>query len=142
MTHSPAHVTAYLLELLELGSIGGATWPVRVGKEPDTPDNCLTTYNTAGRDQGRLMRNGARKEMFGVMIRVRSSNEPDGAAKAYAIAEAIDLVYQRYVTVDGTQYFVHSASRPSSVLANGEELGISKRRVFTVNILLNVRQVT
>src|SRR5688572_13398595 len=95
LLHSPGEVVAYLLVELGLGATptnppaSPATWPVYAEGEPDTPDNCITVYTTAGRSDGRSMIDGELFEHYGVQIRIRGRTQTDGWQKASAVRKAI-----------------------------------------------------
>lgn len=141
LSHSPAAIVRKMLVDLGLGNAHTSlTWPVFVSAEPDMPDNAITVYDTAGRDHGRVMQ-GERQGMRGVQVRVRATHPAIGYAKADAVAMALDGVYQRAVSVDGAAYQVHAITRTGDISALGKEAPDSRRSLFTLNALINVRAV-
>lgn len=143
LPHSPADVLRTLLVQLGLGGDPAALplppWPVYVASEPGEPDQVLTCYDTAGRDLGRVMATGERVEMHGTQIRVRAGTHAEGWAKAHAVARALDEgVYDEPVTVGGVAYLVHSVSRTGTVFSAGRDAPASARRIFTVNVLVDL----
>lgn len=152
LTHSPADVLRHCLISLGYGVIPSvsAVWPIFCDSEPDKPDNCITLYNTQGKESGRTMTDGERQEFPGFQVRVRCVNPVDGFAKARAIAVALDEeVYDEGVTVNpdtgsttSENYLLHSVSRSSQVIPLGKETPTSKRNVFTVNGVFSLRQLT
>jgi hypothetical protein len=145
LAHSPADVIGQLLVALGLGTdpTAGGAWPVYVSDEPDSPDSCLTVFDTSARDRGRLMATGQRVEMHGFQVRVRSTTHPVGYTKARAVAVALDEdVYQTAVTLGGHVYMVHSVSRSSDVIPLGKELPRSERSIFTINATGTIRMVS
>lgn len=143
MTHPPEKILGQLLRDLGLGSaVGGAgTWPVFVGSEPTNPDEAITVFGTVGRLQGRTNPDKEMSEMPGGQIRVRSGMYEIGSAKARAIADALDAVYRQIVIVVGVQYLIQHVGRTTPVLPIGTESATSKRQVFTVNVLMSLRQL-
>jgi hypothetical protein len=134
--HSPADVLRYLLIQLGLGTApsSGGAWPVYAADEPATPDNCITVYDTQGRDAGRIMNTGEREEYPGFQVRVRSLDHPTGALKANQIADALDTAVRlTNVTVETYTYLVYCVSRTGNVLAAGKESPTSKRKLFFIN---------
>lgn len=118
-----------------------AVWPVFVGLEPSSPDNCITVYDTVGEKNGRVMTTGEMQLHHGIQVRIRAVDHPTGFTKARAIAVALDEeVYGADVFIDDGQrpastYRVHSYTRRSGVFALGDESPNSKRQLFTVNLV-------
>lgn len=143
LTHSPADVLRHLLVELGQGvlpSVGG-DWPIYVGAEPNTPDSVVTLYDTAGRDDGRVMSDGERQEHHGVQIRLRDPDHQSGYLKARAVALALDQdIAQSEQTIAGTTYTVHAVSRTTDVISLGKEVPKSKRNLFTINVVVALRQ--
>jgi Bacteriophage minor capsid protein len=135
LTHSPAQVVAQMLVDLGLGTAGGggSAWPVHHSSEPDTPDEVVTVYDTAGLDHGRSMIDGDLMGPSGFQVRVRSKNHATGWLKADAIQTTLASLYQRTVRVEATLYKVHAVVRIGDVLSLGKETPTSSRRLFTVN---------
>lgn len=141
--HSPADIVRALLILKGLGSTppDRAAWPVYSSREPHRPDDAITTYNTTGVDDGSDMWDGKNNTHFGILIRVRSTLEPVGWAKAGQIREAIlsnEVVYDEVVTIGDNTYLVHCFSRVGEVFALGTETPTSKRRIYTVNATVDI----
>jgi len=147
LAHSPADITRKAMVLLGLGTMPSQQeeWPIFTALEPASPDNCVTVYDTTGRQSGRTHNDGEVQEHHGIQVRVRAKTHNEGWNKARAIAHTLDTgVYQRSVLVEeyGTPqaYLIHSFSRTSDVAALGRESPESDRRLFTVNYLVSVRQ--
>lgn len=143
---SPASVVAWLLVALNQGTSPLnnplQNWPVYSTNEPSSPDNCITVFDTSGRDDGRIMQTGNRSEHPGVQIRVRSNDAQQGYLKARAICVAVDTgFYDFAVTVNTNEYVVHGIYRSSNVLALGKNLPNDKRSVFTINATLDLKLV-
>lgn len=145
LLHSPADVIGQLIIDLGLGvtfTNPPTDWQVNVSNEPHTPDNVITTYDTSATNDGRSQIDGEKYQHYGVQVRIRSSDHTTGYVKSQAIAVAFDeTVYQNTVTIDGSNYLVHSISRDSEVLAIGKETPESRRRVFTINALTCIRLI-
>jgi len=143
LLHSPADIVSRLLTAFGYGvdpSVPGE-WPVNVAREPNTPDDAITVYDTQGRDDGRTMVDGERQEHHGFQVRVRSMTHPAGYAKARSIADALDQgVLFTQVDVDGTTYTVFAVTRTSDVIAIGKEAELSKRSLFTINAIAAIRR--
>ena len=142
LTHSPATAIQSLLIALGVATdpASSAAWPVYASAEPDTPDNCITVYDTAGRDEGRRMTDGQRNERSGFQVRVRSKDHATGYTKARAIAVAMDGVLRQTVLVSTQHYLIWAVTRSSDVLALGPESPSSKRPIFTVNATASIKQ--
>lgn len=143
--HSPADILRRLLIALGYGADPPSTpWPIFAAGEPNAPDEVVTCYDTSDRGDGRIMNDGERGEHRGVQIRIRSSTHNSGYIKARAIAVAIDEeIYQNTVDMGGgSVYLVHCVNRSSDVIALGVESPDSKRKLFTINVLMSLRQLT
>lgn len=121
-------------------------WPVYYDQEPDTPDNGITVYGTLGKDDGRTQIDGELQEHHGVQIRVRSLNKI-GFSVISQIATMCDGLVDMGVTVAtqelGTnKYIVQSVNRTGNgVLSLGKEMTPTRRNLYTLNALINVRMV-
>lgn len=143
LVHSPAAILRQLLIDLTQGTTpsDNDSWPMHYSSEPDTPDNAITVYDTAGTPDGRTMIDGRVHEHSGAQVRVRAQSESVGFTKAQAIATAMaeDVSYAG-VIVESTSYKVDAISRISGPLSLGKEPG-SKRNIFTINVTMAVKQV-
>ena len=143
LDHSPADILRYLLIDLGLGTLpsSAGVWPVYATKEPDSPDSCITVYDTEGTRDGRTMANGEVQQHYGAQVRVRAPTHALGHAKANAVAEALDKqVWLDTVTIGSSVYMVYAVSRRSGPFSLGEESPTSKRVIFTLNVTIAVRQ--
>jgi hypothetical protein len=148
--HSPADILAQLLvdikqcdAAADPDPLSPTGWPVRVNGEPTVPDNHITCYDTTPQEDGREMIRGEMFHHFGFQIRVRSTDQLTGWAKADAIHTALtEQVYQEVVTLPlagggSAQYNVQNASAKSP-LHLGKDAPGSKRSLHTINGLLSV----
>jgi hypothetical protein len=145
LDHSPADVVRRLLIDMSLGTLpsSSGSWPVFATMEPTTPDNAITVYDTTSTKDGRLQVSGQMQEHYGIQIRIRSANPVDGYVKASAIAVAVDeTAYQNSVSISSSVYLVHALSRTGGVLALGKEVPDSKRNIFTINVLVDLRKTS
>jgi hypothetical protein len=143
LTHSTANIIQRLLVNLGLGvraSVGG-TWPIGFAREQNSPDNAITVFDTAGKDNGSNMITGERSEHLGIMIKVRATKHSIGWTKAQTIATQLDTVTtNRLVTISGTDYTVYSVRRTTQVLSLGKEEPDNRRNIFSVNATVSLRQ--
>lgn len=145
--HDPSDIFRQLLVDLGLGTLpeDDGAWPIFDQAEPESPDNCITIFDTEGRTHGRIMATGQLVEHYGIQIRVRSNRRNDGKAKVRAIEYAVDRSI-RLNTVSlaedtGTataNYTVWSFNRTTQVLPLGFESPTSKRMLWTINGTLSV----
>ena len=142
LTHRPNAIMRQLLIDQSLGSNGDTTdWPVYAGREPDTPDNVITVYNTSPVYQGRFMTNGEVQERPGIMIRVRGTTEAVMHTKIDAIRNALDKsINIQQVNVSTSIYIVHSVSRTSGPIFLGKDLPNSERNAATLNVTVALTQ--
>lgn len=143
MTHAPADVLRWLLIELGAGTDPDANgaWPIFHSSEPGAPDNCITTYDTEGTDDGRSMPTGEAMGHDGFQVRVRSTTPKVGWAKASEIQDLLaETVYQDAVVVEGSNYLVQCAAKIGRVIPLGKD-PTSKRSLFTLNATLSVKQL-
>lgn len=148
MTHSAAVVLQQLL--INLGVLAdpsttptttAADWSCFSTNEPDRPENCVTIYDTLGRDFGRTMPDGEALNHPGISIRVRSADHDSGQAKAHTIREALSkTIYQNTVHIGSNDYVVWDVNSISQVLPIGKNVPHSKRSIFTINARMAVYQ--
>lgn len=136
--HSPARVVHALLVADGYGASSGQ-WTTKTDGEPDLPDDAVTVYNVAGRNDGFTM-SGEMQTWHGVQVRVRAANPETGYRKANAIAVFFDAGFGagRLVNVDGTQYNLGSVHRTGDVASLGRDAPNSNRRLFTLDCLVSV----
>ena len=115
------------------------SWPVFATTEPNTPDNCITVYSTAGRDQGSIHVDPMLIENEGFQIKVRATTNSVGYTKADAIAKGFDAVALRTVILNGNTYVMWGIIR-GSILDVGKSVPESRRSIFTINGTLTVEQ--
>ncbi len=110
-------------------------------KEPFSPDNCITVYDTAWKDDGRSQIDGDSQGFFGIQVRVRSATHPIGYAKANAIKEEfLRGVALEDVIIGSNTYRVYSISKVGGVLVLGK--ADAQRSIFTINALASIRNIT
>jgi len=116
-------------------------WPIYFGREPDSPDNTVTVYSTAGIKKARIQITGEVQQTHGVQIRVKSTAVLNGWQKTQAIAEVLDQqVRLTQVPLRGTTYTVWNVSR-ESVVSLGRQEGTG-RYIHTLNVLMSLRAKT
>lgn len=139
-TYSPADITRYLIISLGLGSLpaagqDNADWGAYENREPPSPDNVITTYDTAGPKDGRAQIDGSEFAHPGVQIRVRSTNPAVGYKKIIAVADALATqVRNTSLTIGSVTYKVRAVSRTGNVIDLGKDAPTSKRTVHVVNV--------
>ncbi len=144
LTHTPADILRYALIAASGGTIPSAngSWPIYVSSEPDSPDNCITIYDVAGKKQGRLQVNGRMVEFPGIQVRVRSYDHATGKTRAAVIENILDTIIRRtLVTISASNYIIHAFSRTSQTLDIGKVVNDSKRHLFTLNGMITVTQL-
>lgn len=151
MTHSFADVLQTYLVSVSLGTLGGAggTWPIFLNGEPNEPDNCITIYDTDGRDYARLQPTGDQHGPAGIQVRVRAVNHRTGWTKADAIRSKLlasirddaNAPYRRSVTVGSSSYVIECVVGVSDVLSLGKAPPNNRCSLFTINALIHAREV-
>lgn len=144
LDHSPSDIVRNVLIDLGLGSDPAANqvWPIFASGEPDKPDSCITVYDTAGIDLGRIQFDGEREESYGIQVRVRSAAHTAGHKKTNEIAIALDKdLLDMNISLGASDYNVWCANRSSTVLVLGRESPNTNRRLFTVNVIVVIDQI-
>jgi len=145
MNHSCAEIVARWMVAETLGTDPEAdpigNWPVYDTAMPDTPDNAICTYGTAGVKDGRSMRDGQTFEHPGLQVKVRGTTEPVAFAKMQAIVEAIDAAIAESITIEGTGYKIQNISRRSNAVPIRADRD-TERRAYTLNCLVSISQVS
>lgn len=139
LSHCPARIVREFLIAKGHGTDAGA-WPIKVNGEPDLPDDCITLYDVAGRDDGFVMF-GEKQEWNGVQVRVRSANPETGWVKANAISILFDTGLAaggNLVTIGAARYLLGSINRTGNVLPLGRDAPNSNRRLSTLDCLVSV----
>lgn len=151
LLHSAADIVRQLLVDMELcvDYVDDKTsWAAFASGEPDLPDDCVTVYDTEGRQHGRDMVVNLREEHEGFQVRVRSRNHQRGFAKAKEIGIAFDQsVSDVQVGLldeegDTVSYLVDAITRTGVVLSIGKDAPNSKRNLFTINAIVSLRMLT
>ena len=143
LAHSPADVIRWLLIDLGLGTDPSEedSWPIHTSSEPDSPDNSITVYDTAGIVDGRIQRTGETREHCGVMLQVRGTSQPIAWAKANAANVILDeSIDKSNITIGSTDYIVYAVTRHSGPLSLGREPS-TNRFLFTINAVVALRQI-
>lgn len=144
LIHSPADIVRRALIADGAGTApeSGQAWPVFSSKEPNTPDQVITVYNTAGFSDGRFMVDG---ELFyhpGVQVRVRSLTSPLGATKAESLRNFMARLHNESITLGGTPYTLFCLGKITEVRELGDESPTSKRQIFTIEAVAALRRVS
>lgn len=146
LNHTPADIMSWLLVGLGVG--GDSTksplpsWPVYSGVEPNSPDNCITVKGTTDVDDMRTFE-GERQLHYGVQIRIRSTTEKIGYARALLIATTLDTVAGVGVvtpTPNVNTYWITVVNVKNGVLQLGIDNPSTKRYLFTINCLFPMRK--
>lgn len=139
--HSPADVVRWLLIQLGIAAEPPVTpWPAYCSSEPNFPDDCVTVYDVAGVDDGRLMVTGEAPTHYGVQVRVRATDHATGYAKASEIRDTFaEDVLLETVTISDTTYLVQAMSRIGNVIALGKETPAGRRSLFTCNATVSLK---
>lgn len=147
LSHTVSQIIRQFLINEGLGSDGGASWPVYAIQEPNSPDNAITLYDTAGVSRGRFLGNGEVQEVHGIQVRVRSSDGQTGFVKANAIKK--NLTQESHlatVTVTDSEgygvatqsYTIYNISWRSGPLPIPDTN--SDRKINTLNFIVTVRE--
>lgn len=138
---SPATIIRHLLLDQGLGSVAGS-WPIFSSFLPEEPNESICVYDTAGKLDGRSMRDGEQYEHRGIQIRVRGPKYGDLWKKVEAIVLAIDAVQGSVVAIESdAAYTVHNISRTGGIHSMGIEIeGDRRRHNLTVNAITTIEK--
>lgn len=154
LLHTPADILSRVLigrgYLVAPGS-GTTAWQAYVGGWPDNaPDRVVTVQDTAGVDQGRSQGTGETFQKYGIQLLLRADRQDAGALKALALRRQIaeEVGSDGYVTVTvpaqtgvgAATYQLTGVSGVGQVLPLGKEAPNSRRSMFSMNLLVNVRR--
>lgn len=134
--HSPAQIFASLIVGEGFATLpsAGSSWPIYVSREPDSPDNVMSVFDTPGQNFGFDQFSGEGQDHPGVMIRFRSADYETGWVKAAAVKQELDIgIYRRAVVIDGITYTIASVTRRGDVNSLGSDGPNGKRRLFSLN---------
>ena len=145
LTHSPAQIIRKLLLDQGLASSSG-DWQCFYGKEPNSPDNVLSVFGTAGKGFGSAMVNGELMGHEGFQIRVRGKDYRTAFRRADKIqTELAEVVYQQVVTIEEDsviyQYLIAAIGGVGDVLDNGADDTPASRHVFTINCTASIEEL-
>lgn len=108
-------------------------WPCYVNRQPTTPNDLVTVYDTAGKMDGRMMRSGKVSEFPGILVRLRAVSYDSGELMGMRIIQKLDAALAAVVIVTGgKQYKLDSIQRTTNLIPLGPEEGGS-REIFTTN---------
>ena len=140
LLHPPAEILVQLLvDAGQVAAYDATPWPMFWDQEPDSPDNCVTAFGTAGIVDGVSQIDGEIWEHHGFQLRVRSSKPADGYAKIAALRSYMSKsVSYQLVNVAGTQYTVYALVMRQAIMPLGKDTPHSKRSIFTTNGLMSV----
>ncbi len=136
---SPADVIYQVLLDLNLISNSGK-WQGYVSFLPDTPDDAVCVYDTAGRMDGRLMATGEQIIHPGIQIRVRGLSYAEVWEKTNELARELDSMGRVLVALSSSEaYTLLNVSRTGDIIPVGiEEENGRRRHHFTVNAVVTL----
>lgn len=149
LVHSPADIARYaaiqgsqgITPPVPPNVAANLSWPIYATKEPDRPDEVITTYDTTGIDEGRSQPTGEIFSQYGVQWRIRGANQRIARQKAESLRIWLsETLYNSLVTIDGTQYLVQCFSNIGQLL-DLKEIPNTKRRIFTINCTITIRRL-
>lgn len=100
---STAHDIALYLEAQGFGTFAGTTsWAINVSREPNSPDDAITVYDTGG---GEALPDITLYEPT-IQVRVRSQSYTDAYAKAEAIRDLLILPTTRTLGASSDTFYI------------------------------------
>jgi hypothetical protein len=138
---SPANIVYQVL--LDLGRVASSgQWTAYVSFLPDTPNDAICIYDTAGRIDARLMVSGEQIVHPGIQIRVRGLSYPEVWSKANEIALVLDGLGRIDVALSSAEvYTLLNVSRTGDIIPVGiEEESGRRRHHFTINAVVTIEK--
>ncbi len=141
MIASPAQVVQEYLIVEGFGVRPPTTnpWAVYFSYMPDTPNEAIMAYNTAAREDGRLLRTGESITHPGLHVRIRGRDNTTVYAKAWAIARRFDIINQYTLVLADYSYLIEAVSRNGDPIDLGREEGTG-RFLFGVNARITLKE--
>lgn len=135
--NSPANIIRRHLIDRAYGAATG-NWATFVSFLPNDPNQAICIYDTAGRMDGRLMRDGFQIIHPGVQILVRGKTYLETYRKAKTIALYLDTIQGFSVVMAGDAvYLLRNVSRTGDLMPLGVETDGDRRRyLFAINAVL------
>ena len=143
MIHTPADIIRELLIDKECGSspddMNNHPWPIFVAREPSTPDQNITVYNTQGVNHGRVQPTGEVIQHCGFQCLIRSFDTDIGYGKAEQIRVVLnedvnrELVLIHRLGQADQEYIVQSCSQKSQINSLGKDRTNLDCYLFTLN---------
>ena len=143
LNHSPAEITQRQLVSGSFGTLPSAssTWPIFLQNEQDSPDSCITIYDTLGETEGTIQIDGKVVERYSIQIRLRSGLYETAYTKAQAIQQYLDkTIKQTSITIGSDTYLITDYIRRQPILRIGKDIPQSKREILVINYLLKVNK--
>lgn len=146
LQHSPARIlsVALIAETVVTAPTGDpaedAAWPCHYAEEPDKPDDCVTIYDTVGKQFGGNMHDGSLFAEQGFQVRVRANGHDRGWRKADELQQTLARgLYLENLTIESKTYVLYCVGDVSEVNVLGKEAPTSNRRLYTINGTLAIR---
>lgn len=142
LQHAPADVLRWLLIAMGFGTEPTLQlpWPICFKKEPTTPDNCITVYDTSSQMDGCSMIDGEQLQHYGIQLRIRTDDAKAGYAFAQNMYASVNAqLYSQRVAIDSAVYDVQRLAK-LSFLSPGSNEPTDKRITYTMNGLLALRR--
>ena len=140
---SPASVLASYIVGASLMSIPSEddVWPLYVSTLPEGVDEAGAIYNTTPVKDGRVMDGGDTLQHYGVEIIIRALTEEAGWGRCVLIAEDLDTIFNETVIRDTVSYQICNISRVGGVNSLGQEEGTKRRRMFSMNFIMDLKEL-
>ena len=144
MDHPVDQVIVQALVDNTLGTLPSAddTWPIFYDHLPDSPDDAVLVSPTESVIQSKSMIDGELQERLGVQILVRGDKGAESFNKTQALAINLDQLVRQTVTIDTTDYLIHSFRRTSGILKLGPDKEDGRRKLFSFNGTVSVTKTS
>lgn len=140
---SPSYILrAYIVDVVTGFTYpeNGSDWPLFTSFMPDSLNDASAVYDTTPVKDGRLMV-GTVIQHYGLQIKLKAQDYNTGWAKLNNLASSLDSVLRYTQTVSGNDYLIQNITR-NPVAYLGMDTEGKRRHVFTVNLLMTVKQLT
>ena len=94
-----------IAQILENDGVGTFATDIFLSKEPESPDNCVTVYNTGGFPDDCLDTANRSRALYTFQVRVRNNDYLTAHSKMEAVRASLEKKLPTLTDSSGTMYF-------------------------------------
>ena len=123
--------------LREKEALDGTNWQVTCGTLPSEGSRNICLYDTSGQIFAQSMHDGEVLQHYGIQVRVRAPNYPQGYEKARSLINYLVTLDQESIIEDDLTYTASGVTITSSILSLGQG-GPTGLPEFTFNLTVQI----